>query len=349
MTNVTLPLLLLVACAPDEVADAGCAAGLDMDGDGACDREVADWSADATVPEGTDRANIYQLSEDDLLAAREAGLAHIFAWPVATTRLLLPYQPLRFAFEDPDSGALRAALEASAGFSSEEGMYDRMGLARFPGALAEPGSPYWAPPPAGMGPGDPMGASVMETDRGEGLTFSCATCHVGELFGRPVVGLTTRRARPNTLFHFAATGLAQLTPEGFQELTRATDGEVEMFEELVDALSVVGTTEPAVLGLDTSLAQVARSLSRRAPDAAASLDPAYALDPEDNLLDELVADSKPMVWWTMRYKTRWLSDGAIISGNPNPHQLPVERARPRRGPRRAERMARQPRGRPRRR
>ncbi len=38
--------------------------------------------------------------------------------------------------------------------------------------------------------------------------------------------------------------------------------------------------------------------------------------PAPLLLDDLVADSKPMPWWTLRYKTRWLADGSIVSGNP---------------------------------
>jgi hypothetical protein len=29
-----------------------------------------------------------------------------------------------------------------------------------------------------------------------------------------------------------------------------------------------------------------------------------------------VADSKPAVWWNVKYKNRWLSDGSIVSGNP---------------------------------
>ena len=161
-----------------------------------------------------------------------------------------------------------------------------------------------------------MGASVMETPMGEGLTFSCATCHVGELFGRPVVGQTNKRPRPNTLFHFAGLALAQLEPDIFQEMTGATDGEVEMFIDTVDALEAVGTMEPVALGLDTSLAQVALSLARRNPDEIASFSPLLEDSPADIALAELVADSKPMVWWTLKYKTRWLADGSIISGNP---------------------------------
>lgn len=287
-----------------------------MDGDGVCDREVADWSADASVTPGEDRSNIYQLSDEDLMAAREAGLAHVFTWPVTSTRLLLPYRPMQDVFTDPDDEAVRNALQAFAGFSSEEGLYDRMGLARFADEEGEPGSPYWAPPPEGMGPGDAMGATVMDTPRGEGLTFSCAACHVGELFGRPVVGQTSKRPRPNALFHFAGVALAQLEPDAFQELTGATDGEVEMFSETVDALASVGTMEPVALGLDTSLAQVGLSLARRSPDANASFDPALQDNPTPIALETLVADSKPMPWWTAKYKTRWLADGSIVSGNP---------------------------------
>lgn len=310
-----LSLLSLLACAPEEAAD-GCAAGLDMDGDGICDREAADWSADATVPAGTNRANIYDLSAADLLVAQEAGLAHLSVWPVEGTRVLLPYEPMVSVFSDPEAEAVRQLMDSLAGFSSEEGLYETMGLSRYPSDAGEPGSPYWAPLPDGFAVGDPMGAAVLETELGGGLTFSCATCHVGELFGRPVVGLMSRRPRPNALFHFAGTGLAQLSPEAFQELTGATDGETEMFEELLDALSHVGTAEPVTLGLDTSLAQVARSLARRTPDGIASFDPFLAENPAPTALDEQVADSKPMVWWTMKYKTRWLADASIVEGNP---------------------------------
>lgn len=312
-----LMLWTMLACAPEGEgqADVGCV-GLDMDGDGVCDREAADWSEDASVPPGEDRSNIYQLSEDDLLAAREAGLGHMFTWPVTSTRMLLPYRPLQDVLTDPDDAAIRNALEALAGFSSEDGLYDRMGLSRFAEEDGAPGSPYWAPPPDGMGPGDPMGVTIMQTDRGEGLTFSCATCHVDTMFGRPVVGLTSKRPRPNALFHFAGTALSQLEPDAFQDLSGATDGEVEMFTELVDALASVGTMEPVALGLDTSLAQVGLSLARRTPDEIASFDPALQSNPAPIALDTLVADSKPMVWWTLKYKTRWLADGSIVSGNP---------------------------------
>ncbi len=299
-----------------ESGDAGCAAGLDMNDDGVCDHDVADWSRGATIAEGENRANIYDLDEDDLLAARTAGLKHAFYWPVPTTRMLLPLDALRTVFTDPDAEVVRQVLETATGFRDEAGMYDRMGLSAFPETQGDVGSAYWAPPPPGQGPGDPMGATWLDTDEGLGLTFSCAACHIDTLFGRPVMGLQNKRPRPNALFHVARTALAAVDGETFQQLTDATDGERAMYERTVVALRAVGTREPETLGLDTSLAQVAGSLARRNDDAEASFDPFLEDNPRAMLLDDVIGDSKPMPWWTMRYKTRWLSDGSIVSGNP---------------------------------
>src|SRR5690606_10217377 len=38
--------------------------------------------------------------------------------------------------------------------------------------------------------------------------------------------------------------------------------------------------------------------------------------PDYEPLSFTVADSKPAVWWTVKYKNRWLSDGSVISGDP---------------------------------
>ncbi len=313
------PVLALLAagCGSEPgSASEGCLAGLDLNADGVCDHEVADWSEDAELTPGEHRANIYELDDADLLVAREAGLRHAVGWPVASTRLLLPYEPMVDVFTDPDDEVWRTAMEQLAGFSSEESLYARMGLSAYPDELAEPGGPYWLPLPEGQGPGDAVGAVLVDTDLGTGLTFGCAACHVGSLFGTPVVGLSNKQPRPNTLFHFARTTLSQLEGDAFQELTDATDGEVEMFLETVDALEAVGTREPVALGLDTSLAQVAGSLARRSEDEVASFDTAKEREPDLLVLDGLVADSKPMPWWTVRYKTRWLADGSIVQGNP---------------------------------
>lgn len=295
--------------------DVGCV-GLDMDGDGVCDRLVADWSAGATLEPGQDRANIYQLTPQDLAVAREAGLRHAMGWPVASTRMLLPYDALMHVFTDPDSETLRQGMDLVVGFSTEETMYARMGLATYPSEEADPSTAYWAPPPEGLGPGDAVGAVRVETERGTGLTFGCGVCHAGSLFGRVVVGLPNKQPRPNELFHLSRQVLSGMDGPTFQGLTGATDGEVEMFLETIDALQAVGTREPVALGLDTSLAQVAGSLARRQTDGMASFDEALEQSPRPLAIDGLQADSKPMPWWTLKHKTRWLSDGSIVEGNP---------------------------------
>src|SRR5690606_8081024 len=38
--------------------------------------------------------------------------------------------------------------------------------------------------------------------------------------------------------------------------------------------------------------------------------------PRKDRLDRIPADSKPAVWWNLKYKNRWLSDGSVVSGNP---------------------------------
>ncbi|MFZ4715791.1 MAG: hypothetical protein ACOYL6_18860, partial [Bacteriovoracaceae bacterium] len=61
---------------------------------------------------------------------------------------------------------------------------------------------------------------------------------------------------------------------------------------------------------------VGLSLSKRAEDEYATKDKVLALHPRANVLDNTPADSKPMPWWNLKYKNRWLSDGSIVAGNP---------------------------------
>jgi mono/diheme cytochrome c family protein len=292
-------LLLLLACAPP-------CNGLDADGDGVCDRDVADWSQDAWVEPGTHRANIYELDDADWDAVIDQGLLHSMVWPVDVSPLRLPIRPIERMLQD---STLQGLTRDVAGFGTIEELYTRLGMARFDdsGTL---------PIPPGMGPGDPIGAAVISYDQGDALMFSCASCHASDVFGVPVMGLTTRQPRPNAFFSLAGEILPQVPTDTFQELTDATPGEVEMYDELVGAVAWVGTQDPQVLGLDTSLAQVGLSLAKRGQDPTASFDNAARMTPRESVFETTVADSKPMVWWTLRYKTRWLADGSIVQGNP---------------------------------
>jgi hypothetical protein len=87
-----------------------------------------------------------------------------------------------------------------------------------------------------------------------------------------------------------------------------------MFADAEHAMDFIEAKKPAALGLDTSLAQVALSLSKRKRDAWASL--ATQPAPRAERLRHAVADSKPAVWWNLKYKDRWLLDGSVVSGNP---------------------------------
>jgi mono/diheme cytochrome c family protein len=157
---------------------------------------------------------------------------------------------------------------------------------------------------------------VIDTRWGEALTFSCATCHATSFFGRTVVGLTNREARANEFFHLATLFFPAIDPGMFGDVTGATDAELELFVRTQTNLPAVGAKVPEVAGLDTALAQVGLSLVRRADDGWATRDRGLEITPEPTDLDTFVADSKPAVWWTLKRKTRWLSDGSIVSGNP---------------------------------
>ena len=92
--------------------------------------------------------------------------------------------------------------------------------------------------------------------------------------------------------------------------------EAAMMQKTKNSLRKVNTPAPKVLGLDTSLSQVALSLARRKKDDYASPSKFRELFPRNDFLTKHVADSKPGTWWTVKYKNRWLSDGSVVSGNP---------------------------------
>jgi mono/diheme cytochrome c family protein len=298
-------VLSLAACRQPEVP----CSGLDADGDGICEGQAVDWSEDAWLEPGTHRANLYSLDPQDLERVTQDGLAHAMVWPVTATGLRMPYRPLNELLTNPDNGTIQGLTRQVAGFGSMEELYERLGLPPIP----DDGS---VPLPLDLQPGDPMGAAVVDTEHGQALVFSCAACHAQELFGRTVMGLPNKNARPNAFFDLAAKVLPTVPSDVFQDLSGATDGEVFLYEEAVESMSWVGTRNPQVLGLDTSLAQVSLSLSKRGQDETASFDGQYHYTPRASILDDSVADSKTMPWWTMRYKTAWLADGSIVQGNP---------------------------------
>ncbi len=302
--------VLLSACVEP---DAGCVTGLDADADGVCDRQAADWSASAQLAPGEDRHNIYDLDEDALAEVTAEGLVIAGAWPVEISGVMLPSESFSRLLEpgttDPGREDFQTLARSALGFGDMEEMADWLGLARYPAD----GS---VPLPEGVVAGDPMGMGAVQTEWGPAFSVSCHACHATEMFGKVVVGLTNRRTRANEYFQLASTFFPLLTPEMYQDLSGATAEELALFERAQARLPAVGGTLPLVHGLDTSLAQVSLSLARREADAWSSLSPAALAAPRARALDDAPADSKPAVWWTLRHKTRWLSDGSVVSGNP---------------------------------
>ena len=242
-----------------------------------------DWTLSAKIGPNA-RPNPYGWDESTLLEKIKLGQKAALHYPVSVTGFLLPARPFLNLMR----------------FKIFKGIWDWLGL--HPSEDNE--APY------------PMGVSLIERNGAQGLTLGCAACHTSELFGKTILGMTNRFPRANAAFVRGKSAVQKLTPHAFSLLTQATSEEQALYQEMREKLNSVGVKTPITLGLDTSLAQVALSLARRAPTEDAERTQENALHPRENLLDHLVADSKPAVWWNVKYKNRWLSDGSVISGNP---------------------------------
>ncbi|MFG1485105.1 hypothetical protein ABMA77_03500 [Halobacteriovorax sp. RZ-1] len=276
------------------------------------------WGRDAKIEKGENRENLYQLSQEEYEQVTQDGLKHALVWPVSVTGLLIPYEAFNNFFELRDEKFVNFVLttlgEKKFGVNSVESFYQWLGLNPYNDEDAA--GIYRIPYPDGYKPDYYMGASIVDTKWGKGLTFSCATCHSASLFGTSVMGLTNKTVKANELFVKAKKLLPFIPTKTFQKVTNATDDEVAMLKRTKKNIHSVGASSPMVLGLDTSLPQVALSLAHRKQDAYATKSRLNEVFPRFNPLKSTVADSKPMPWWTLKYKTRWLSDGSIVAGNP---------------------------------
>lgn len=278
-----------------------------------------DWSRTAEVPPGG-RKNILELSEADWASAVTAGKHHALAYPVEVTGALFPYEPLLNILDaetkepNPVRWVLRKFGGAVAGLRSFADVENLVGVIPYP-ASSDMGL-YQVPKPAMARSDVRMGTTLLSHDGATGLTFSCASCHAGRLFGKSVLGLTNRFPKANDFFLLGKAMTQNVSPGLFAAVTRANEAEKRTYERLRTSIQFIGAKPPLVEGLDTSLAQVGLSLSKRAPDGAATRDEFYVRNPEPSILDHAPADSKPAVWWNTKHKNRWLSDGSVVSGNP---------------------------------
>jgi len=284
------------------------------DGAASPDRSSSpDWSANARIsPEG--RPNPYGWDDKTLQEKIRAGKIHALRYPIPVTGLLIPARPALKALNakpgDLLFGILRAALSLNSDFQDFEGFWRWLGLHDYPKTEGD------IPFPDGQRPKYPMGVSILSRGGAEGFTLSCAACHSSQLFGKPILGLTNRFPRANLFFIHGQSALEKISPELFALATGATPGEKAMYADSRSRMGSIGLKRPETVGLDTSLAQVALSLARRAPTPRAERDPKWARTPRPTSLDHLIPDSKPAAWWNVKYKTRFLSDASVISGNP---------------------------------
>jgi mono/diheme cytochrome c family protein len=278
----------------------------------------ADWSVTATIPEGENRANVFNLTDDELKEIKIAGYNHAGNYPITVTGLLIPYRALMNVLESNPTNPLRKILyeigKDISGFRSEKVLYQWLGL--FENNSENETGIYKIPFPNGKKDNFYLGAGIVKKFNTDGLTFSCYTCHANNLFGKMVVGLTNKRPRANSFFHMARGTVPHIPGALFKLGSKATPEEVAMFQYTKKNLVSVEALEPQVLGLDTSLSQIALSLAHRNQDAYATKSNYFEKYPRYNELQKKVVDSKPMPWWNVKYKTRWLADGSIVAGNP---------------------------------
>lgn len=279
----------------------------------------ADWSDQAVIAPGTNRANVFNLDAEKLEEMKIAGYKHAMSYPVTVTGLLIPYRPLLNFFNTDSNNPLKKMVlemgKMKTGFKSETELYEWLGLNKFNPDSAT--GIYKMPLPNGKRDQFYVGAGLIKDKNGvEGLTFSCFTCHSANLFGTTVMGLTNKRPHANKFFHMARGVVPYIPNAIFKAGTQATEAEVQMFTRTKKNLVSVGSTNPQVLGLDTSLPQVALSLALRNEDEYATKNPLFEKFPRYNELETYIADSKPLPWWNLKYKTRWLADGSITNGNP---------------------------------
>jgi hypothetical protein len=295
---------------------------------------ATDWSKTSKLPGNTqceqhnghevclsdgNRKNIYEVNPSEHTALINEGAKHALFYPVEVTELKIPYNSMRKFFEEDSRSPLKRFFykiaKSISNYKSFDDVYSWLGLHEYPKNENELGPNLI--PNMGEIAKDPMGVTIFhKSAHAKGMTFSCAACHSNDLFGVKVLGLTNRFPRANEFFAMGQRVIKKTPALAFQAMLTPDIDEMKMFIDSKNAIKSVALKKPLSLGLDTSLAQVGLSLSKRSTDEYATRAKKYYKNPRKNGLAKKPADSKPAVWWNLKYKTRWLSDGSIVSGNP---------------------------------
>ncbi len=243
---------------------------------------VPDWSENTKL--NSPRFNIYQLNEAKFKQTITAGKKHALIYPVDVTGLLIPYEPLKYFFETDEQDPVRkyifSKLQNKTQFYSIDDLLNWLGLHSYPETQEE--NPLDIPHVDPLHATHAMGTTLLKTKNGIGITFSCAACHSADLFGKKILGMTNRFPKANEFFHLGKQVSPFINSYLFQMGLKTTQGERLMIKKVKNTLPWVGTKKPQVLGLDTSLSQVALSLSKREQDEYASRTPQSALFPRHN-------------------------------------------------------------------
>jgi cytochrome c2 len=278
----------------------------------------ADWSADAVIPEGSDRANIYQLENEEFEKYIRAGRTHALVYPVTVTGVKIPYESFKTFLESDQKNPLRQLLASlSKRVLKMERMsdfYDWLGLKTYP--QEEGIGAYYVPTPK-IGTSDShMGSTLFKTNKGLAESISCTACHVGELFGKKVIGMTNKVTSANQAFFLGHKYFPKVPTSLFVLATNPSSNDIKMFEDLKESFLYLDNLNPQALGLDTSLSVLGLSLALREKDPYARKTWRSRTFPQESELRNIHVDSKPMPWWNVKYKTRFLSDGSVVKGNP---------------------------------
>lgn len=293
---------------------------------------LPDWSKTAVLPgeekciqshgdevclRDGNRENIYELEETQYIDSIQRGARYALDYPVDVTELRLPKKAMDKFFESDSSSPIRRFVYKIAkkisNFHNLKDLFDWMGLQPYPKIQNERGPNLI--PDMGELENFPMGVSIFHKNSASpSMTFSCAACHSANLFGTKILGMTNRFPKANETFILGKKALLTSTPLIFNLLVGPSPIDMETYKKSRNAIKYVEVKSPRAVGLDTSLAQVGLSLALRAQDENSTRIPGKRARP--NPLEYIPADSKPAVWWNLKYKTKWLSDASIDSGNP---------------------------------
>ncbi|MCB0420178.1 MAG: hypothetical protein KDD61_04235 [Bdellovibrionales bacterium] len=265
--------------------------------------------------------NPYNLTENQLKKSIYQGRLYALNYPVTVTGLLIPLKPVESFFKSPEEelDPLKRFLKKMGGsylkMNSIDDLMNWLGLHSYPEKYID--DPIYGVPYKGDSPPKyRMGFTVVEKHGAKAFTISCAVCHSHNLFGKKIIGLTNRFPRANNFFVMGKNALSIAPTSIFKWLTSASPSETKIYQDTKENIQSVGAKAPIQLGLDTSLAHVSLSLARRRDDPYATKDYWSYTEPYEEPLAWKPSESKPGVWWNVKYKNKWLLDGSVVSGNP---------------------------------